>query len=63
MENIVLDPSKSKQSGLSFTEGPVDFENHGFPLLSKGFINAECNPKSTSLDYAQIYKTYLNSWN
>ena len=63
MENIVLDPSKSRQSGISYTDGPIDFAHQGFPLLSKGFINAECNPKSSSLDYAKIYQTYLDSWN
>ena len=25
MENIVLDPSKSRQSGISFKDGPIDF--------------------------------------
>ena len=63
MENIVLDPSKSKQSGLSYIDGPVDFAHNGFPLLAKGFINAECNPKSISLNNGKIYDSYLNSWN
>ena len=63
MENIVLDPSKSKQSGISYIDGPIDFIHEGFPLLSKGFINAECNPKNILLDSNKIYQTYLNSWN
>ena len=58
MENIVLDPSKSKQSGLSYIDGPIDFEHHGIPLLTKGFINAECKPKSLSLDNDKIYETF-----
>ena len=32
MENIILDPSKSRQSGLSYKDGPVDNSNHGLPL-------------------------------
>ena len=63
MENIVLDPSKSKQSGISYINGPIDSVNLGFPLLTKGFINAECKPKNIYLDNNQIYETYLNSWN
>ena len=63
MENIVLDPSKSRQSGLSFLNGPVDTKNHGMPLLSKGFINAECNPKKKPLYCNYIYRRYINSWN
>ena len=63
MENIVLDPLKSRQSGLSFLNGPVDTKNHGMPLLSKGFINAECNPKKKPLYCNYIYRRYFNSWN
>jgi len=61
MENIVLDPSKSKQSGISYINGPIDSVNLGFSLLTKGFINAECKPKNIYLDNNQIYETYLNS--
>ena len=32
-------------------------------MLSKGFFNAECKPKSISLNNNRIYETYLNSWN
>ena len=63
MENIVLDPSKSKQSGFSYKEGPIDSVHLGFPLLTKGFINAECKRKNIILNNNQIYGTYLNSWN
>ena len=63
MENIVIDPSNAHQSGLSFLNGPVDSEHYGFPILNKGFINAECKQKSLSLYYNQIYQTYFNSWN
>ena len=58
MENIVLDPSKSKQSGLSYIDGPIDFEHHGILLFTKGFINAECKLKSISLDNDKIYETF-----
>ena len=64
MENIVLDPSKSRQSGISFTSGPIDFSHEGFPLLAKGFYNAECRVNDTiSFKYNKIYNTYFNSWN
>ena len=63
MKNIVLDPSKSRQSGLSYINGPIDPMYLGFPLITKGFINAECKPKKISLDHNAIYETYLNSWN
>ena len=63
MENIVIDPSNAHQSGLSFLNGPVDTKNHGMPLLNKGFINAECNPKKIFLNYNKIYRAYFNSWN
>ena len=64
MENIVLDPSYSRQSGLSFADGPVDSSNHGAPLLSKGFFNVECKVnKSIIFNYNYIYSTYFNAWN
>ena len=65
LENIIIDPSFSRQSGLSFTDGPVDTTNHGFPLLSKGFICAECKyNNSISLRHnSNYYSTYFNSWN
>ena len=64
MENIILDPSKSEQSGLSFINGPIDKSNRGLPLLKKGFFNAECQVKHIpSFHYNKMYKTYFNSWN
>ena len=64
MENIILDPSYSRQSGLTYADGPVDKSNHGFPLLNKGFFKAECRVNnSISLHYNRIYNTYFNSWN
>ena len=64
MENIILDPSQSRQSGLSYADGPVDSSHQGFPLLNKGFFNAECkNNEGVSFVYNNIYKTYFNSWN
>ena len=62
MENIVLDPSKSRQSGISYL-GPIDTSNFGMPLLRKGFFNAECNHKKFFFNYNNIYRTYFNSWN
>ena len=63
MENIILDPSKSRQSGLSYKDGPVDSSNHGLPLLDKGFINADCKAKGGFSNYNELYNTYFNSWN
>ena len=63
MENIVLDPSHSRQSGLSYKDGPVDGSHLGLPLLDKGFINAECSlNKTSSFNYDNLYSTYFNSW-
>ena len=63
MENIILDPSKSRQSGLSFNDGPVDSSHQGLPLLDKGFFNADCKSKESFSNYNSIYNTYFNSWN
>ena len=63
MENVILDPSKSRQSGLSYKDGPVDSSNHGLPLLDKGFINADCKAKQGLSNYNELYNTYFNSWN
>ena len=64
MENIILDASNSKQSGFSYSEGPFDYLHKGFPILNKGFFNAECIfNNNTSLNYNKIYETYFNSWN
>ena len=62
MENIILDPSKSEQSGFSY-QGPVDSIYLGFPILNKGFFNTKCTIKNNFENYNEIYKTYFNSWN
>ena len=62
MENIILDPSKSRQSGISYTDGPTDFGHFGFPILYKGFFNANCKANK-DINYNGIYKTYFNAWN
>ena len=64
MENIILDPSHSRQTGRSYDRGPTDFSNRGTPLLDKGFFNAQCKLNdSISLKIDKIYNTYFNSWN
>jgi len=64
MENIILDPSKSDQSGISFINGPTHNPDRGMPILKKGFFNAECEIKHIpSLKYNKMYSTYFNSWN
>ena len=61
MENIILDPSKSEQSGLSY-KGPIDFMNLGFPILHKGFFNTKCDIENPLINYNEIYNTYFDSW-
>ena len=61
MENIILDPSKSKSSDYIY-KGPVDSINKGSPKLSKGFFNMNCENKK-NLYANSIYDTYFNSWN
>ena len=63
MKNIILDPSKSKQSGLTFNNGPSDFQNFGFPILSKGFFNMKCNNPENLNNVNRHYVGYFNSWN
>jgi len=63
MKNIILDPSKSKQSGLTFNNGPSDFHNFGFPILSKGFFNMKCNNPENLNNINMHYVRYFNSWN
>jgi hypothetical protein len=62
MENIILDPSKSKHTNIIY-KGPVDKINRGSPILSKGFLNIKCNNISNLFKYSYIYKTYFQSWN
>ena len=61
MENIIIDPSKSKDSGFTYN-GPVDNEYNGYPILSNGFFNMKCKDNKTMENYAEQYKTYFNSW-
>ena len=61
MENIIIDPSKSKQTGLIY-KGPCDHEHKGYPILSKGFIKTKCTPKKIEFELNEIYESYLNSW-
>ena len=62
MENIVLDPSKSKQTNIIY-KGPVDKIYRGRPILSKGFFNIKCKNKKELEKYNSIYKSYFQSWN
>ena len=62
MENIVLDPSKSKHTNIIY-KGPVDKVNKGCPLLSQGFLNMNCKNKRDLGNYSYIYKSYFQSWN
>ena len=63
MKNVILDPSKSQQSGYTYDEEPSDFENMGFPILSKGFFNMKCNNPEYLNDVNRHYINYFNSWN
>jgi len=62
MENIVLDPSKSKQTNIIY-KGPVDKIYRGRPILSQGFFNAKCKNKKELEKYSYYYKSYFHSWN
>ena len=43
--------------------GLLIIQNHGLPLLDKGFINADCKAKGGFSNYNELYNTYFNSWN
>jgi len=62
MENIILDPSKSRHTNIIY-KGPVDKKNRGCPLLSKGFLNMKCKTKKNFKNYSYLYKSYFESWN
>ena len=62
MENIVLDPSKSKQTDIIY-KGPVDQKFQGAPILSKGFFNIKCKNTKDLEKYSSLYKSYFQSWN
>ena len=61
MENVVLDPSKSKHTDIIY-KGPVDKIFRGCPILSQGFFNMKCNNKKDIL-HNFIYNSYFDSWN
>ena len=61
-ENIVIDPSKGKLSGLIY-KGPVDKNNFGYPLLSKGFFNTKCKQNKVDFEFNKYCKFYENAWN
>ena len=63
MENIVLDPSKWRDTSLIY-HGPVDFKDRGCPLLSKGFFNMKANNANSNFGKRiEAYKYYFNGWN
>ena len=62
MENIIIDPSKSEQSGITY-KGPIDSMYLGFPILHPGFFNTKCQIKNSFENYNEIYNTYFNAWN
>ena len=61
MKNIILDPSKCERTEYVY-KGPVDPENQGRPILSKGFFNMKCNNPMELNGYHEIYNTYFESW-
>ena len=61
MENFVLDPNKWNYSGFIY-KGPVDHENKGCPLISKGFFNMNCKDKKIN-EINKLYNRYFESWN
>lgn len=61
MENIIIDPSKSKDSGFIYN-GPFDKNHSGNPILSHGFFNMKCANNKTIENYNENYITYINSW-
>ena len=62
MENVVLDPSKSSKTNITY-KGPVDKMNLGLPILSNGFLNMKCDKKNDYNGYNGFYGPYFNSWN
>lgn len=63
MKDFILDPSKWQNDSAEY-RGPIDYKSKGFPLISKGFFNMECNKEENRLnDVNYIYEFYFNSWN
>ena len=62
MKNILLDPSKSLQTNLTY-KGPIDRKSRGSAILSKGFFNMKCKDEKKLKKYSSLYNKYFNSWN
>jgi len=62
MQNIILDPEKSKQSNYKY-DGPVDKVRLGRPNLSKGFFNMKCENPHRISNYYDLYNSYFFGWN
>jgi len=65
MINIIIDPSKWKESKLNYDKGPILNKTKTFPLISKGFFNIDCKRKIEKpfIFNKEIYNFYINAWN
>ena len=61
MTNIILDPSHWHNSSYTY-KGPVDNEQKGQPILSKGFFNMNCQNESLLENYDKMYNNYFEGW-
>ena len=63
-KNVIIDPSKWRADNNIY-KGPMDPNNRGCPLLSKGFFNVQCKSgeKYNYSGYDFIYNNYFNGWN
>ena len=63
-KNVIIDPSKWRADNNIY-KGPMDPNNRGCPLLSKGFFNIQCKSgeKYNYSGYDFIYNNYFNGWN
>ena len=63
-KNVIIDPSKWRADNNIY-KGPMDPNNRGCPLLSKGFFNIQCKSgeKNNYSGYDFIYNNYFNGWN
>ena len=62
MSNIILDPTKWSNGSYTYN-GPVDVNNKGKPILSKGFFNMKCNNPNFLTGYGGMYNSYFEGWN
>ena len=62
MKNFTFDPSKSRQTNLTYN-GPIDRITGGAPILSKGFFSMKCKVEKKFKKYSPLYKKYFNWWN